>query len=191
MRKHRIVVGVGGSSGAIYAKLLFERLLALQEQWDKVGVVMSDNARFNWEFELGDKSYASFPFDFYDKNDFMAPFASGSAQYNTMIVCPCSMGLLARISQGLSQDLTTRAADVILKERRRLILVPREAPYNLIHLRNMVQLTEAGAVICPATPSFYSQPQTVEAAALTVVDRVLDLAGLTVPTYRWQEETEG
>ncbi|MEM1215562.1 MAG: UbiX family flavin prenyltransferase, partial [Bacteroidota bacterium] len=176
--KHRIVVAVGGSSGAIYAKVLFDRLVQLREQWERVGIVMSDNARYNWELEIGDQTYQDYPFDFYAKQDFMAPFASGSAQYGVMIVCPSSMGLLSRIAQGISNDLTTRAADVILKERRRLIIVPREAPYNLIHLRNMTTITEAGGIICPATPSFYSQPETVEAIVATVVDRVLDLAGL-------------
>ncbi|WP_020539077.1 UbiX family flavin prenyltransferase [Lewinella cohaerens] len=188
--KQRIVVAVGGSSGSIYAKVLFDRLQEMEAQWDRVGVVMSDNARYNWELELGDHSYKDYPFDFYQKNDFMAPFASGSARYTSMLVCPCSMGLMARIAQGLSNDLVTRAADVILKERRKLILVPRDTPYNLIHLRNMTSLTESGAIICPATPSFYSNPTTFEALALTVVDRVLDLAGFAPDTYRWGSEQE-
>lgn len=186
-KKHKIVVAVGGSSGSIYAKLLFDRLLQLSDQWERVGVVMSDNARYNWELELGNADYNTYPFDFYAKGDFMAPFASGSAKYELMIVCPCSMGLLARLAQGVSADLVGRAADVILKERRRLIIVPRETPYSLLHLRNMTQLTEAGAIICPATPSFYSLPQTIEELALTVVDRVLDLGGLDVKSYRWGE----
>ena len=185
MQQHRIVIAVGGSSGALYARCLMDRLTQLSGQWERVGVVMSDNARYNWELELGDQSYRDYPFDFYEKNDFMAPFASGSARYNIMFVCPCSMGLLGRIANGISNDLTTRAADVALKERRKLIIVPRETPYNLIHLRNMVQLTEAGAIICPASPSFYSNPQSIEEAVLTVVDRMLDLAGLDLDTYRW------
>ncbi|WP_367390547.1 UbiX family flavin prenyltransferase [Lewinella sp. LCG006] len=186
--KQRVVVAVGGSSGSIYAKVLFDRLNEMSAQWDRVGVVMSDNARYNWELELGDQSYKDYPFDFYQKNDFMAPFASGSARYTSMLVCPCSMGLLARIAQGISNDLVTRAADVMLKERRKLILVPRDTPYNLLHLRNMTLLTEAGAIICPATPSFYSKPTTFEELALTVVDRVLDLAGFEPDTYRWGGE---
>jgi 4-hydroxy-3-polyprenylbenzoate decarboxylase len=186
--KQRVVVAVGGSSGSIYAKVLFDRLQEMPTQWDRVGVVMSDNARYNWELELGDQSYKDYPFDFYQKNDFMAPFASGSARYTSMLVCPCSMGLLARMAQGISNDLVTRAADVILKERRRLIVVPRDTPYSLLHLRNMTLLTEAGAIICPATPSFYSKPTTFEELALTVVDRVLDLAGFEPDTYRWGSE---
>lgn len=188
LQKHKVVLAIGGSSGSLYAKVLMDRLSQLRDQWEKVGVVMSDNARYNWELELGNKSYQEYEgFDFYRKNDFMAPFASGSAKYGSMLVCPCSMGLMARIAQGISNDLTTRAADVILKERRKLILVPRDTPYNLIHLRNMTQLTEAGAVICPASPSFYSHPKTFEELALTVVDRVLDLAGFDLETYRWGE----
>jgi 4-hydroxy-3-polyprenylbenzoate decarboxylase len=183
----KIVVAVGGSSGSIYAKVLFDRLLQMHNQTAAIGVVMSDNARFNWQYELDNTDYDQYPFDFYDKNDFMAPFASGSARYDTMIVCPCSMGLLGRIATGISNDLTTRAADVILKERRRLILVVRDTPYNLIHINNMKIITEAGGIICPATPSFYSKPTTFEALAATVIDRVLDLAGFDLQTYRWGE----
>ncbi len=117
----------------------------------------------------------------------MAPFASGSARFDTMIICPCSMGTLGRIAGGISNDLTTRAADVVLKERRKLILVVRETPYNLIHINNMKLVTEAGGIICPATPSFYSKPSSFEQLAATVVDRVIDLCGLENTTYRWGE----
>lgn len=177
-------MAIGGSSGSIYAFRLLTKLKKMANT-TQIGVVMSDNAVINWELELGPFQKSDFPFTFYDKKDFNAPFASGSAKYDTMIVCPCSMGLLGRISQGISDDLITRAADVILKERRKLICVVRETPYNLIHLRNMTQLTEAGAIICPATPSFYSRPDTLDKIADTVVDRVLDLAGFEHDTYRW------
>lgn len=185
------MLAVGGSSGSIYAKVLMDKLVQLQPQLAAVGVVMSENARYNWELELGNRDYENYPFTFYDKKDFMAPFASGSAKYDTMIACPCSMGLMGRIAAGVSDDLVTRAADVILKERRRLILVIRDTPYNLIHINNMKLLTEAGAVICPASPSFYSKPQTMEALAATVVDRVLDLAGLELESFRWGEGEGG
>ena len=183
----KVVLAVGGSSGSIYAKVMMDRLAALRDQWQSVGVIMSQNARFNWEYELGNANYTDYPFDYYDSKDFMAPFASGSARYGTMIVCPCSMGLLGRIASGTSDDLTTRAADVILKERRRLILIPRETPYSLIHLQNMVQITQAGGIICPASPSFYSRPESFEELAATVVDRVLDLAGFDPQAFRWGE----
>lgn len=183
----KIVVAIGGASGSIYAKVLLDRLQTLQAQIGRVGVVMSDNAKFNWEYELGNKDYEKYPFDFYGKMDFMAPFASGSAKYDTMIVCPCSMGILGRIATGVSDNLTTRAADVILKERRRLILIIRDTPYSLIHINNMKTITEAGGIICPASPSFYSKPKDFEELALTVIDRVVDLAGLDLETYRWSE----
>ena len=183
----KIVIIVGGSSGSIYAKVLMDKLQAHPEQWDAVGVVMSDNAKYNWQLELGNTDYEQYAFDFYDKNDFMAPFASGSARYGSVVVCPCSMGLLGRIATGVSTDLSTRAADVALKERRRLILVPRDTPYSLIHLQNMTTITQAGGIICPATPSFYSRPATMEELAATVVDRVVDLCGITLPSYRWGE----
>lgn len=185
--KRKIIVAVTGASGAIYAKILLDKLKELQAQTEKIGVVMSDNARDVWQYELGNTLYEDYPFDFYSKNDFYAPFASGSAQYDTMIICPCSMGTLGRIAAGISNDLTTRAADVILKERRKLILVARETPYSLIHINNMKTVTEAGGIICPATPSFYSRPQTFEELAATVTDRVIDLCGLSQHSYRWKE----
>ena len=187
----KIVIAIGGASGSIYAKVLLDRLAAMHDRLGAVGVVMSDNAKFNWQLELGTPPPQSsdYGFTFYDKRDFMAPFASGSARYGAMIVCPCSMGLLGRIATGISDDLTTRAADVILKERRRLILVVRDTPYSLVHLRNMTALAEAGAIICPASPSFYSDPTDFEALAATVVDRALSLAGLPVDSsYEWGEE---
>lgn len=184
MRK--IVVAIGGSSGSIYAKVLLDKLQVLQNQFPiTIGVVMSKNAALNWQLELENENYHNYPFDFYKKDDFMAPFASGSAKYDTMIVCPCSMGVLGRIASGVSNDLTTRAADVVLKERRKLILVTRETPLSLIHLNNMKTVTEAGGIICPAVPSFYSQPKTFEELAATVVDRVLDLAGFELDSFRW------
>jgi 4-hydroxy-3-polyprenylbenzoate decarboxylase len=186
--ERKIIVSVSGASGAIYAKVLFDRLLHIKNQVSKVGVVMSDNAKEVWKYELGNDVYKDYPFDFYEKNDFMAPFASGSAKYDTMIICPCSMGTLGRIAGGISNDLTTRAADVILKERRKLILVARDTPYNLIHINNMKTVTEAGGIICPATPSFYSRPQTFEELAATVIDRVIDLCGFEYESYRWNEK---
>ncbi len=184
--KKKIVLAIGGSSGSIYAKLLLDKLSSREDI--TLGVVMTKNAKINWEIELGPWDTKAYDVDYYENNDFFAPFASGSAQYESMIVCPCSMGLLSRINHGISNDLITRASDVILKERRKLIIVPREAPYSLIHLRNMTALTEAGAIICPATPSFYSNPTTLDEIALTVVDRVIDLAGIMqTDTFRWGE----
>ena len=183
--KNRIVIAVTGASGSIYAKVLLNKIAALKDQIDSVGLVFSNNAKDVWKHELGDDSFNNFPFKTYAKEDFTAPFASGSAAFNIMIVCPCSMGTLSRIATGISNDLTTRAADVILKERRKLILVVRETPYSLIHINNMKTVTEAGGIICPATPSFYSRPDSMETIAATVIDRVIDLAGLEQKTYRW------
>lgn len=185
--KNKIIVAITGASGAIYAEVLLKKLELLKDQIETVGIVMSDNAREVWKYELGNQLYENFPFKVYDKGDFFAPFASGSARYTIMIICPCSMGTLARIASGISNDLTTRAADVILKERRRLVLVTRDTPLSLIHINNMKTVTEAGGIICPASPSFYSRPKTLEALAATVTDRVIDLAGLTNESFRWNE----
>ncbi|MDY0907685.1 UbiX family flavin prenyltransferase [Pedobacter sp. CFBP9032] len=189
MIKKKVVVAVTGASGSIYAKVLFDKLIELQDQIEAVGVVMSDNAKEVWKFELGNQHYADFSdFTFFGKNDFNAPFASGSAKYDTMIIVPCSMGTLGRIAHGISNDLISRAADVILKERRKLIAVVRDTPFSLIHINNMKTVTEAGGIICPANPSFYSLPKTIEEVAGTVISRMLDLAGFEQQSYRWQEK---
>jgi flavin prenyltransferase len=183
--KLKIVIGVTGASGAIYARVLFERLKQLHDQLEECGIVMSENAKAVWQHELEDTGYENLPFPIYASQDFYAPFASGSAGYDAMIICPCSMGTLGRIASGISNDLMTRAADVMLKERKKLVLLVRESPYNLIHINNMKTVTEAGGIICPATPSFYSKPQSFEALAATVVDRALALSGFTIEGYKW------
>jgi 4-hydroxy-3-polyprenylbenzoate decarboxylase len=181
----KIVVAITGASGSLYAKGLLEKLLGLKEQWQELSVVMTENAKEVWRTELENETYKDYPVSFFSTTDFSAPFASGSGKYGTMIIIPCSMGTLGRIAGGISSDLITRSADVILKERRKLICVVRDTPYNLIHIRNMETVTLAGGIICPATPSFYSRPKTLEEVAATVVDRVLDLAGLDISTFRW------
>lgn len=181
----KIVVAISGASGAVYAKVLLDKLVLLKDQYEEVSIVMSNNAKEIWKTELGNEGYHNYPFRYFNKFDFSAPFASGSAKYNVMIVAPCSMGTLGRIAHGVSDDLVTRAADVILKERRKLILMVRDTPYSLIHIKNMELVTLAGGIICPAAPSFYSLPKTIEEIAATVVDRVLDLAGIDVKTFRW------
>ncbi|MDB5005891.1 MAG: 4-hydroxy-3-polyprenylbenzoate decarboxylase [Mucilaginibacter sp.] len=185
--KKKIVVAITGASGSIYAKLLLEKLQQLSAQIAEVAIIMSDNAKEVWRFELDNELYNNFQFKTYSKTDFMAPFASGSAKFDTMVIVPCSMGTLGRIANGISDDLITRAADVILKERRRLILVARDTPLNLVHIRNMQTVTEAGGIICPAIPSFYSKPKTIEELAMTVINRVIDLIGLENESYRWNE----
>ncbi len=181
----KIVVAVTGASGSIYAKVLLEKLSKLNNQISELSLLMTTNAKSVWATELENDDYLNYNVKHYTQQDFDAPFASGSGQYQTMIIIPCSMGTLGRIAQGISNDLITRAADVILKERRKLICVARETPYNLIHIKNMETITLAGGIICPATPSFYSKPKTIEEVAATVVDRVIDLAGLQLDTYRW------
>ena len=186
MGKKKIVVAVTGASGAIYAKLVLKRLKQFEDQLQDVSVVFSKNAPDIWKHELAESP--DIPFKIYERNDFYAPFASGSSCCDVLIISPCSMGTLGRIAHGISDDLITRAADVVLKERRKLILVPREMPFNLIHLENMKLITLAGGIICPAIPSFYNSPASIEDLAMTVVDRVMDLAGLEVNCKRWGEQ---
>lgn len=187
-KKYKIVVAVTGASGSIYAKVLLDKLKNASDQIETVAVVMSDNAKDVWKHELKSESFGTYGFSMYGKNDFNAPFASGSSKFDCMIICPCSMGTLGRIAGGISNDLITRAADVMLKERRKLILVTRDTPLSLIHINNMKTVTEAGGIIAPASPSFYSVPGDLEAMAATVVDRIIDIAGLEIDTYRWGAE---
>jgi len=187
MDNKKIIIAVTGASGAVYAEILFNKLIQVKDQFETCAVVMSDNARSVWEYELNKKSETSIPLKIYDNNDFYAPFASGSSNFNTMIICPCTMGTLGRIASGVSNDLISRTADVMLKERKKLILVTREMPLSLIHINNMKTVTEAGGIICPASPSFYSIPKTTEEILSTVVDKVLSLAGFDVNGFKWGE----
>jgi 4-hydroxy-3-polyprenylbenzoate decarboxylase len=185
--ERKIIVAVTGASGSVYARLLIEKLSCLKNPPSEIAVLFSDTAREVWELETGAKYTPKTPAKEYKNNSFYAPFASGSSAFDTMIICPASMGTMGRIASGTSDDLIARAADVILKERRRLIIVPRETPYNYIHIKNMETLTLAGAIICPASPSFYSKPQTINDLVMTVVDRIIALAGFEPNGYRWME----
>ena len=182
---NKIIIAITGASGSVYAKVLLDKLFLIKSQWSALGIVITDNAKIVWKTELEENDYDKYDTKYYDKSDFTAPFASGSGNYNTMIIVPCSMGTVGRIASGISNDLISRAADVILKERRKLICVVRETPYSMVHLKNMETITQAGGIICPATPSFYSKPKTIQEVVATVVDRIIDLAGLKIDTFRW------
>jgi 4-hydroxy-3-polyprenylbenzoate decarboxylase len=186
-RNRKIVLAITGASGSIYAMKLLEKLKQLKNPPEEIAVILSDTAREIWLSETGKRFKAEYPAKEYSNKSFHAPFASGSSSFDTMIICPASMGTTGRIANGTSDDLTARSADVMLKERRKLIIVPRETPFNLIHIENMKALTLAGAIICPASPSFYSNPQTIDDLVMTVVDRIIDLAGFENNSFRWME----
>ena len=173
----KLVVAVSGASGAPYAKRLLD---FLAEHGPRTGVevdlVFTQTGKQVWKQEIGAEPRT--PFRVWKNQDFTAPFASGSALYDGMVVIPCSAGALARIAHGISVDLVGRAADVMLKERRRLVLVLRETPISLVHARAIAQVIEAGAFVMPASPSFYSGPKTIAQLVDTVVARVLDRLGL-------------
>jgi 4-hydroxy-3-polyprenylbenzoate decarboxylase len=170
----KIVVGISGASGAIYPKRLLDLLKTTSHE---VTLTASENALEIGRDEMG-IDYREYGFPFYSSRDFSAPFASGSAKYDQLIVIPCSMGMLGRIAHGYSDDLLARTADVFFKERRKVILIPRETPFSLIHIENMRLVTLAGAVVIPAIPSFYSKPKTLEEAVDTVIARILDHMGI-------------
>jgi 4-hydroxy-3-polyprenylbenzoate decarboxylase len=182
--KNKIVVGITGASGAPYARALLDILRSRDDV--EVAVCISQTAPEVWALECGGDLREDVRFPVWSGRDYKAPFASGSARWNAMVVVPCSMGTAGRIAHGISDTLLTRAADVMLKERRRLVLVPRETPLGLVHLENLTQLARLGAIVLPAMPSFYSKPATLDDAIHTVVGRILDHLDLEHDlTRRW------
>jgi flavin prenyltransferase len=185
IKSRKIVLAITGASGSIYAFKLLEKLQAIKSPPEEIAVIFSETGKEIWKSEIGSEFHETGNTKEYNNATFFAPFSSGSSQYDTMIICPASMGSTGRIANGTSDDLIARTADVMLKERRRLIIVPREAPYNLVHIENMKKLTLAGAIICPASPSFYSNPETIDDLVMTVVDRIIDLAHFESNGFRW------
>jgi len=187
MNKKKVLIAVSGASGSIYAESIFKHLEKKQvaEQCDEISVVFTKNAIEIWKSEIGKFDIEKYNFRFYENNNFSAPFASGSGGYDTMIIVPCSAGLMSRIACGISNDLITRAADVMLKERQKLILVLRETPLNLIHINNMKTITEAGGIIFPASPSFYFDTKNISQLADNLTERILELASFNIDMERW------
>jgi len=188
--KRKIVIGVTGASGAPYAKRLFDVLSHRDDV--EIAACLSETAPEVWALEVGGdvrEHLAKVNVPCFSLRDYKAPFASGSAGWQAMVVAPCSMSTVARIAHGISDNLLTRAADVMLKEKRQLVIVPRETPLSLIHLENLTALARAGATIVPAMPSFYGKPETLADAIDTVVARVLDHAGISnALVKRWGEK---
>ncbi len=182
----KLVVAISGATGAPYARRLLDFLAEHGPAHGvSVDLVFTTTGKQVWKQEIG--AEPRYPFKIWKNQDFTAPFASGSSLYDAMVVIPCSAGALARIAYGISVDLVGRAADVMLKERRKLLLVLRETPVSLVHARAMTQVIEAGAMVMPASPSFYSAPRTIDALVDTVVARVLDRLGLPNDLMqRWQ-----
>lgn len=175
--KKRVLLAVSGASGQIYAARMLQILKDLEKNADiRTEVVFSDTAKLVWEDELGEQV----PGGALDNASYYHAFASGSNSADVMIIIPATMGTIGRIASGATSDLITRAADVMLKERRPLIIVPRETPLNLIHLENLTKLTLAGAIIAPASPSFYTHPQNLEELIDTFVRRIINIAGIKV-----------
>jgi 4-hydroxy-3-polyprenylbenzoate decarboxylase len=183
----KLVLGATGASGAIYLQRLLAQIDSIKHD---VHLVLSTYAKQVIAEELGVLQVPPGVHQHGDKT-MNVPFVSGSARFDAMVVCPCSMGTLGRIAAGTSESTLLRAADVFLKEKRKLIVVPRETPWSLVHARNVVALMEAGAIVLPASPGFYGRPKSLEELADTVVARILDQLGLPVPgAFRWQESAE-
>ncbi len=184
MTRRKIVVGITGASGAPYARRLLQVLRGRPDV--ELGVCVSQTAPEVWALECGGDLRESAGVPVWGVRDYKAPFASGSAGWQAMAIVPCSMGTVGRVAHGISDTLLTRAADVMLKERRTLVVVPRETPLGVVHLENLLTLARAGALVLPAMPSFYGKPQTLDDAIDTVVGRVLDHLGVEhALTRRW------
>jgi 4-hydroxy-3-polyprenylbenzoate decarboxylase len=207
----RLVVAVTGASGALYAVRFLRRIAPL---YDRIYVILSEHAPSVYAAEIGHALPTPFSVaeylgddtspqlaprkgegsrydnvEFLDRKDYFTPPASGSFRHDGMVIIPCSMGTLGRIANGISSDLVTRAADVCLKEHRKLILVARETPLSLVHLRNMTLATEAGAIVLPASPAFYHKPQTIEDLVDSVIARVMQNLGIAQSVMpEWQAE---
>jgi 4-hydroxy-3-polyprenylbenzoate decarboxylase len=185
--KKKIIVAVTGASGMIYVSRFLHKLKhELHDQLSEVALVCSENVNGIWKNEIEGEQLADFGYTIYKNNNFYVPFASGSSAFDIMVVIPCSMGTLGRIAAGVSENLIGRAADVMFKERKKIIFVTREMPLSIIHIDNMKKITEAGGIICPASPTFYHKPKTVTELADTVVERVIDLAGFDQKAKRWK-----
>lgn len=180
----KIIVAVTAASGAIYARQLLEQLVA-SPQVESIALILSTNAEAVAETEGVTLPESDKITRYANDNLFAAP-ASGSARWDAMVIVPSSVGTVSRVASGTSQTLIERAADVMLKERRRLVVVVRETPLSLIHLRNMTTLTEAGAIVLPASPSFYSRPTDIEELCSTVTERIVSLLGIDAPHFEWQ-----
>ncbi len=182
----KIIVAITAASGAIYARQLLEELVR-SEQVTEIALIESDNAAAVAEWEEVQMPQSE-KITRYANNSMFAAVASGSARFDAMAVVPCTVGTLGRVASGISQTLIERAVDVMLKERRKLVLLVRESPLSLIHLRNMTTLTEAGAIVMPASPSFYSRPESIESLCHTLIERVLVHLGIETSHYEWGSE---
>jgi 4-hydroxy-3-polyprenylbenzoate decarboxylase len=182
----KLVIAATGASGTIYLQRLLSQVDCAANE---VHLVMSGHAKQVAAQEV-ERLVVPAGVSEHGENDLNVPFVSGSARFDAMVIVPCSMATLGRVASGCSDNALLRAADVFLKERRKLILVPRETPWSLVHARNVMTLLEAGAILLPAIPSFYSRPRTVEDVADTVVWRILDQLGLPNPAaYRWRDDS--
>lgn len=182
----KIIIGITGASGSIYAKVLIEKIIKYSNYL--LTVVYTETAQKIWKYELNeDLILETERIKLYENNNLFAPPSSGSSGYNYMIIIPCSMGMLGRIANGIANDLISRSADVILKENKKLIIVPRETPYNLIHIENMKKIILCGGIIIPACPAFYHKPESINDLINSVIDKILRQLDIKSNFINWEE----
>jgi len=182
-----LLIAITGASGSIYAQRLIEKISENRHLFGKVALIFSQTAIKVWQYEIEDLSIEKIDFTIYDNENYFVPPASGTSDFDAMVVCPCSMATMSKIANSIADNLLTRAADVMLKENRKLIIVPREMPINLMHVENMKKIILAGGLICPAMPSFYSKPKTIEQLVDTVIQKVFQLLNVEIKFYEWMK----
>lgn len=182
-----LIIGITGASGSIYAQRFIEIVHQNQHLFENIAVIFTDIAKKVWNYEIDDYPIEQIPFKIYDNNDYFVAPASGSCKFDTMVILPCTMGTMSKIANSLADNLLTRAADVMLKENRTLVIVPRETPLNIIHIENMKKIIFAGGIICPAMPSFYSKPKSINDLVDTVIQKVLQLIGIEIKFFEWMK----
>ncbi len=186
----KLILAITGASGSIYAKRIIDLLEKNKSvlKIKDIAVIFSQTGIKVWNHEINNYKINQIPFKIYDNNNYFTPFASGSSNYDIMIICPATMGTIGKIANTIADNLIVRTADVILKENKKLIVVPREMPYNLIHIENMRKIILAGAKICPASPSFYAKPKNYNQLIDTVVQKIFKLAKINIKFFEWMNK---
>ncbi len=188
-KPYHIVVGITGASGSIYAKRLIEQLCKLRQKNNLIiDLIFSDTGKKVFLHENKEDFNINLPVRIFENDNFFAPFASGSSTADALVIIPCSMGTLGRIAHGTSENLMCRTADVVLKEKKKLLLLIRETPLNLLHIKNMELVCLAGGTIFPASPSFYLNPETIEDVINSVIFRIIDHLDINQEIKRWGEK---
>lgn len=186
----KLIIGITGASGAIYAKRIIQTITKEKTKIQETAIIFTDIGKKVWQHEIKDLKISEIPFKIYENDNFFVPFASGSSNFDAMIICPCSMGTMGKIANSIADNLLTRTADVMIKENRKLIIVPREMPYSITHIKNMWKIKTAGVDICPASPAFYANPKNINDLTDTVIQKIFKLININLNYFEWTKKNQ-